>query len=263
MFRNRGRRGSSVSHSSVGIVMTKVRNTEQLERTLDLRGIIGEKPIINAIMPTIMERLDEEERMRILATARRWQQGGGDSMLYNCMGEEIMDLDNEYDFYGYLNRKNGSKKLGKKLLKRLTSGKRSKKKEKDVVYSSYPEDDYWLNRDTMFTNGEWSDVEDGYSEPYKCIKFYGDIENELSVREFYSLKEFNDFCTSNGYNVSIVDRNNLFNWSIVHCCLDPVSMEYGEYDIITDNSYGALYWSVSENFDNSVRSSSDDVKVNV
>jgi hypothetical protein len=68
----------------------------------------------------------------------------------------------------------------------------------------------------------------------------------MSVREFYSLKEFNDFCADKKYIISPTDYNNLVNLQVVHCCLDPISLEYGENEIITDNSDGALYWNVSE-----------------
>ena len=152
---------------------------------------------------------------------------------------EYPDDDYEDIFYALSGKSNRKLKLlNKKLFK---------KPKKKYRGSEDDEDDYWNNRHTMFTHGEWNDEdEDEYEEPYKCIKFYTDIENELSVREFYSLKEFNDFCTDNGYFISTVDYNNLVNWTVVHCCLDPISEEYGEHDLITDNSYGALYWTVSE-----------------
>ena len=46
--------------------------------------------------------------------------------------------------------------------------------------------------------------------------------------------------------MSTTDYNNLMQWSVIHCCLDPISVEYGDKEIITDNSYGGLYWTVSE-----------------
>ena len=36
------------------------------------------------------------------------------------------------------------------------------------------------------------------------------------------------------------------NNSVIHCCLDPISKESGENEIITDTSYGGLYWTVSD-----------------
>ena len=256
MSNKRGKRGSSKDKFTVQL---KVRNEEQLQRTLDLRGIHGDKPHINDIIEKIVERLDDEERQKMLAMARNWRGGKSWSrgMLYECMGEDYPGYDDDdvsYDPYEEifdgLGRK-GSRKLkelNKKLFKRMNKGERKGGKKKYKNRGS-EDDDFWDNRKTMFTQGEWSDDldnEDNYEDQYKCIKFYSDIENEMSVREFYSLKDFNDFCAENNYLISTTDYNNLVNWSVVHCCLDPISLEYGENEVITDNSYGALFWSVSD-----------------
>jgi hypothetical protein len=255
MSNKRGKRGGSKSSKSDDIVVLKIRNTEQLERTLGLRGIVGEKPMINAIMPIIVERLEDEERREMLEMARHWRnkKSWSRAMIYDCMGEDYPGWDDEegYDPYEEIYSKLGNSKKSKKLNKKLFRHSKGKKDKKNSYYTLEDEDDYWSNRESMFTHGEWSDErdldnEDEFDEPYKCIKFYSDIENEMSVREFHSLKEFNDFCSEKCYNVSNIDRSNLLNWDVIHCCLDPISLEYGENDIITDNSYGALYWSVSE-----------------
>jgi hypothetical protein len=109
-------------------------------------------------------------------------------------------------------------------------------------------DDLWSEGFSVHRGNSYDglDDEDNYEESYKSIKFYSDIENELSCREFDSIKSFSDFCSSNGYVLSPTDYNNILNLSVVHCCLDPISLEYGDKEIITDNSYGALYWTVSE-----------------
>jgi hypothetical protein len=99
----------------------------------------------------------------------------------------------------------------------------------------------------MYTHGEWSDDidnEDYELSSYKSINFYPDITNELSVIKFETLKEFSDYCDVHGYEVKSLDYSNLKNWGVIHCCLDPIDMEYGDFAIITDNSYGALYWTV-------------------
>ena len=259
MSNKRGKRGGS-SSSSKSAVQLKIRNEEQLQRTLDLRGITKDKPHINDMITAIAERMDKEETQKMLSIARSWQKGWSRAMLYDCMGEEIYpgcdDEDYGYDPYEEIfdgvGKKSSRKlkELNKKLFKRMNKGERKGGKKKYKNHGS-EDDDFWSNRKTMFTKGEWSDDEDldnedNHEDPYKCIKFYSDIENEMSVREFYSLKEFNDFCAENNYLMSSTDYNNLLNWSVVHCCLDPISLEYGENEIITDNSYGALYWSVSD-----------------
>lgn len=224
----RGSRGSKVKDA----VVLNIRDEAQLERTLSLSGIVGEKPSINGIMPVIEKRLDAEYRKANLALARKWQRecGFGRQMLYECMGEDFPGFDDEE----YFSRK------GKKY-KNIKKGKKGRKR-----YNYYEdEDDYWKNRDTMFTHGEWSDDDENNYEPVgKVIKFYPSIDDENTVIEFNSLKGFSDYCDEQGYKIGSVDYNNLVNWDVIHCCLDPISLEYGESEIITDNSYGGLYWTV-------------------
>ena len=239
MSNKRGKRGRPKRFS----VQLNIRDEEQLHRTLDLCGVDGIHPHVNDIMSRVMSRLEDEERERSLALGKMWREQcmngwPNDMMSYECMGEDVYDPYEE--IYDGLACKDSRKlkALNKKLFKRNYK-------------SCYDDvDDYWSNRFSMYRKGEWKDEElddeENYEESYKSIKFYSDIENELSVREFRSLKEFNDFCSDNNYVIGTTDYSNLINWSVVHCCLDPISEEYGEYEIITDNSYGALYWTVSE-----------------
>lgn len=243
MSNNRGKRGRPKKFA----VKLVISDEAQLQRTLDLSNISGDKPHINDIIEEIVDRMEREEAAKSLALAKKWRNSRvrnmygwpSDMMDYLCMGGDYEGYDdylNEaYDEYEIM----GSHKL-----------KSLKKKKKHHSRYDDDEDDFWKHRSSMFRNGEWDDSdlddEDNHEECYKSIKFYSDIENELSVREFDSLKSFNDFCADNGYIISTIDYNNLLNESVIHCCLDPISLEYGDKEIITDNSYGALYWTVSE-----------------
>ena len=238
-------------------------NTERMQKTLDLDDTDGEKPSINGVMIPISARIDEEERIVALEEARKWA-GWGRNMMYDCMGEDDIILDN-----GVVLSPKQLKKLNKKLFngknsssKRGSRGGKSKSKKKDVQYlgrEAYDEyDDYWANRESMYTRGEWSeDDEENYEEAYKSIKFYPDITNELSVIEFSSLKAFSDYCDEHGYSVGTTDYENLKNWGVVHCCLDPIDLEYGDYSIITDTSYGGLYWTVEDDLPEDVKHPSE------
>lgn len=212
MSSKRGKRGSSKSHDAVVI---KVRDEAQMQRALDLSSIIGDKPKINSIMPSIVHRLDEESRLESLALANRWR---------DMSWSEIYGSIDDYGFDDFENLYN------KKRYKRFN--KKSYKKHNKHNHGMFPMDDY--------------DNEDNYDMPYKSIKFYPDVDNELSVIEFHSLKDFSDYCSENNYVLSTTDYNNLLEWSVIHCCLDPISLEYGDNEIITDTSYGGLYWTVSE-----------------
>ena len=151
---------------------------------------------INSIMPSIMSRLEEEERKESLRLASSWRNY----------------YDEYYDEYGNYTIKCNNKR------------KRNKKKKKKLsVYDCY---------------------DDNIDNCYKLIKFYRDIDNELDVNEFHSLNEFNDFCDENNYYVGCDSYDRLMNYDVIHCCLDPISLEYGEKEIITDVSYGGLYWTV-------------------
>ena len=66
----------------------------------------------------------------------------------------------------------------------------------------------------------------------------------MDVVEFQSLSEFNEYCEKNGYEVGDTDFSNLQKWNVIHCCLDPIDLSYGEKSIVTDTSYGGLYWTV-------------------
>ena len=249
MSNKRGSRGKSKAKNAV---VLKIKDEEQLHRTIDLLNVHGDKPHVNDVMVRIMERLDEEERVRMLNLARSWVgRSWSDEMIYDCMGEDYPGFDDEVDYEEISSKLSGRnrklKALNKKLFKRMNRTKGKGKGNKRYEPINEDTDDFWANRHSMY-HGEVDDLdnEDNYEEGYKCIKFYHDIENELSVQEFDSLKEFNDFCGEHGYIMGTVDYNNLVNNPVVHCCLDPISLEYGEKEVVTDNSYGALYWSVSD-----------------
>lgn len=227
-------------------------NLLRLQKTLDLSDVSDEKPSINGVMVPIAERLDEEERQAELRKCRVY--GWPHNMIYDCMGEDDYLRDSEGIILNPKHMKKINKKTFGKSNKRGSRGK-GKKKDYDAQYVGYEDyDDYWENRKSMYTHGEWSeDNEDNYEESCKSIKFYPDITNEMSVIEFSSLKGFSDYCDEHGYVVGATDYENLKNWSTVHCCLDPIDLEYGEYAIITDTSYGGLYWTVEADLPDDVK----------
>ena len=216
--KNRGCRGGKKS-SSVGIL---IPDDEQLERTLGLVGVDGDKPCINDIMCVICERLEREQKAADAEYYRRWyekygEDGYGGYMFYDCMGEDDFP-DDDYPYYG----------LSKKEMKKLLKAQKKHKKHRHYI----DDEDYG-----------------GVDNEWKEINFYEDIENELSVIQFSSIKDFSDYCEEEGINVGDVDGENLMNWDRIHCCLDPLSLKYGEKDLITDTSYGGLYWTVADDVD--------------
>lgn len=215
----------------------------QLERTLGLVGVVGERPHVNDLMPDIVKCIEKEESKRNIVLASKWY-GNDDDDDYDYSPSMLDYLyDDDYDFSSMLH--SSSKRL-KKLQKKHYSKRKGKNAR--MSYGGYDDgDDYWNNRESLY--GEKFDdasLDEYDGHGYKSIKFYPDIRDEGKYQEFYSLKEFEIFCSQEGYTVGDVDLENLRTWSIIHCCLDPIDKEYGENCIITDNSYGGLYWTVSD-----------------
>ena len=254
MYKGRNRIVTGVMDMTRSIFTKYINPTNllRLQKTLDLSDVDGRKPCINSVMVPISERLEEEEREAALKAAREYQsRGWPSSMMYDCMGEDYY-FDEEG---GYILNPKHLKKKNKKLYdgdKKKSSKRGSRGKGKKSDYVTY-EDEYWENRKSLYTHGEWSDDEENYEEEYKKIKFYPDITNEMSVIEFDSLKEFSDYCDEHGYLVGMTDYENLKNWGTVHCCLDPIDLEYGDYSIITDTSYGGLFWTVESDLPEDVK----------
>ena len=220
-------------------------NDNRLQRTLDLVGVEPEtKPSINVAMIPICERIEEEERLANIEMARRWRErcvGWPANMMYDCMGEDDYLLGDD----GHVLSAKEIRKLNKKIYGGKQDKKSKKRGHRGSKKSRYDEDDYVVY-------GGYDEYDD-YEVPYKSIKFYPDVTNELSVIEFSTLKEFSDYCDKNGYAVGGTDMENLKNWNVVHCCLDPIDLEYGEYAIVTDTSYGGLFWTVADDLPDDVK----------
>lgn len=208
----KGKKKSSASHvrESLTILFVPV-DEEQLRRTLSLEGVVGDKPCINECMVDIAKRLDDEDEFL------------NNTYLAHILGGDIDDLpfdDDDSDYYDGFMSVRERKKRNKKEHKRSRHKKSRARKSYDSLYD---EDD--------------SPV---------LIKFYDDINNELSCREFTSLHEFEEWCSEKSIIVNTLDYTRLLNSSEIHCCLDPIDLEYGDKVLITDHSYGGLWWSVSE-----------------
>ena len=245
-------------HSTVSSITSAIArfinpvNTIRMQKTLDLEGVdIKLKPHINDIMPAVEERLDEEERQRNIRIARQWAKSGvvlNPGLFDGC----DYGFEDEEDYFAYLRNQKKLQKKNKKENKRGSRGRGGKKKY-DYDDGTVDPDDFWKHRRALY--GDDFEDDDDDEKCYKRIYFYPDIADEGNVQEFYSLADFNDFCGKHNYNVGAVDFENLKNWGVIHCCLDPVDLEYGDYTVITDNSYGGLYWTVEPDLSKSVKTS--------
>ena len=102
-------------------------------------------------------------------------------------------------------------------------------------------------------NTPYSGMEDSPSEldddgiwDGKEIYYYPDYHDKDNRLEFNSLKSFNDFCEDNGYKLPEHIANAIMYRRISHTCLSPLAREYGEYEIMCEDSYGSLFYEVCD-----------------
>lgn len=202
-----------------GIVSRLLTSGKQLENALALVGVNGPRPSINGLMPSVSKVCLEKKKRGKKSTIATIYDGMTDvlSKIFSFDGiDDELPFDVEYGPYEQ-----------RYPLKTKKKGKSSLKLPKINTFHD-DDDDYDSSLERKF------------------IKFYRDINNENDAIEFKTIKEFNDFCDKNDYFVSKVDADNLQRWSVIHCCLFPLDNSYGVKSIVTDNSYGGLYWSVSD-----------------
>ena len=64
---------------------------------------------------------------------------------------------------------------------------------------------------------------------------------------FFSLHNFDEFLQENGIEVNEQEVNNLMNRETSFCTINPdIKKTNGTVQLITDGSYGGLYWSCHE-----------------
>jgi len=206
-----------------GIVSRLLTSGLGCENTITLSGVNGTRPIINSLMPSV-ERLSLEKKKK-KSTVKVIYDGMTD-MLKNVFSFDGLDYDDD----NYHNFSDEYDYTYDSFVERCSKGRKGKKKQKKALL--FPDD---LD-ETAYDIGT----------ERKFIKFYNNINNEHDVIEFKNIKEFSDFCDKHDYYVSKTDADNLERWTTIHCCLFPLDNEYGVRSIVTDNSYGGLYWSVSD-----------------
>lgn len=74
------------------------------------------------------------------------------------------------------------------------------------------------------------------------VVFYERYDDRSSGIEFQTLKEFDDFCAEEGYQVYSDEAQRIAYGETVHCCLDPLSRSYGIYCVIAEDTYEDLLY---------------------
>jgi len=78
---------------------------------------------------------------------------------------------------------------------------------------------------------------------FKSIWFYRDYHDEYDREEFYTLKEFSDYCQENGFVVSKMVADDIAYWSECHCCVNP-NLYKGSMEIVAERDYGSMFYEV-------------------
>lgn len=135
------------------------------------------------------------------------------------------------NFWSQEDREESFSKGGKGKMKHK-KGKKARILDINALYSGYEDDptEYSLDENTE----------------YKEIWFYPDYHCKDDRLEFNSIKEFSDYCENQGYFVSSEVANDL-SWRYEsHCCLCPESERVGLLEIMSEHSYGEMFYEACE-----------------
>lgn len=145
------------------------------------------------------------------------------------------------DFWNQEDREESFSKGGKGKMKHK-KGKRARIVDIHAPYSGYEDDPTEYNLDDI--GFEYSS-NDEYTE-HKEIWFYPDYHCKDDRLEFNSIKEFSDYCENQGYFVSREVANDLAWRYESHCCLCPESEKVGLLEIMSEHSYGEMFYEACE-----------------
>ena len=148
-------------------------------------------------------------------------------------GEKHKDKDTVYDDFWQRDREEQWNRKGKH--KHNRKGKKAKIFDISVPYSGEEEDP-----------DEYDFTTEDYDSESKEIWFYPDYHCKEDRLEFNSLKDFSDYCDSMGYWVDKQVEYDI-SWRYEsHCCLNPESEKIGLLEIMTEDSYGNMFYEACE-----------------
>ena len=120
---------------------------------------------------------------------------------------------------------------------------------RDWTYDDYPDDDdgvYYDNDDYDYEE----DVFDKQMETkekeiyfYEKLDFSDDgYEDNQYDHLFNNIKELKDFCTENGINLPKNELDTIKYRHTSYCTFDPLDKANGELTLLSDYSWGSLWW---------------------
>lgn len=146
-------------------------------------------------------------------------------------GLTSLDDDEELRYQDYWNKKAEKKRNKKKENNRNTRrGGKGKKKDKDIEHVKLSDEEV-----------------DNILDEKKTIYYYPDINQKEDVKVFKTLRKFFLFLDEEGIDISDREGSLFIREEIRHCCINPLKQTtLGTLEIISDHSYGALAYEVSE-----------------
>lgn len=145
------------------------------------------------------------------------------------------------DFWSQEDREESFFKGGKGKMKHK-KGKKARIVDINAPYSGYEDDPTEYNLDDI--GFEYSS--NGEDSEHKEIWFYPDYHCKDDRLEFNSIKEFSDYCEKQGYFVSREVAYDLAWRYESHCCLCPESEKVGLLEIMSEHSYGEMFYEACE-----------------
>lgn len=119
----------------------------------------------------------------------------------------------------------------------------------DYYGDDYPDDDdggYYDNDDYDYEEnvfGEKMETEEKDIYFYEKLDFSNDgHEDNQYDHLFNNIKELKDFCTENGINLPKNELDTIKYRHTSYCTFDPLDKAKGELTLLSDYSWGSLWW---------------------
>lgn len=153
--------------------------------------------------------------------------------------------DKKKDVYTeYWNQEEREERWNRNLTGRY--GKREKKKHRKrssrarIVDINEPVDGF-IGDDYNLDDIHYDRCDDG-----KKIVFYFDYHDKFDCTVFSDLLEFSDFCERSGYFVPSYIQDDIIYRNESHCCLNPLAKERGILEVMSEGSYGEMFYEACE-----------------
>ena len=142
------------------------------------------------------------------------------------------------DSKDYWDELESGKKKGKNGKFKHTKGKKNKGSE-DMLDITKPYTQGFIDEEEM------PEEDDNPLDQY-YIWFYPDYKDKTDKLEFNSLKEFDDFCSSNDFLVPPYVGERIAYRPVSHVCLNPGAKERGVDEIMGAESYADMFYEAGE-----------------